>query len=133
MAKNKATKEKKSETQKKDIEKNENIKEAELLTEDDDIEIDEDDDLDLDDDGPGVDEDGKDDALALIEHLPPSTYKDSLQTYLREINRFPLLEPDEEYELATRVQESGDPDAAFRLVSSHLRLVVRIAMGFQRS
>lgn len=58
--------------------------------------------------------------------------KDSLQLYLREISRFPLLKPDEEHELALRVRDHNDPDAAFRLVSSHLRLVVRIAMDFQR-
>ncbi len=56
---------------------------------------------------------------------------DSLTLYLREISRFPMLTPEEEYELAHRVKE-GDSDAAFRLVSSHLRLVVKIAMGFQR-
>ena len=56
---------------------------------------------------------------------------DSLSLYLREISRFPMLTPEEEYDLAHRVKE-GDSDAAFRLVSSHLRLVVKIAMGFQR-
>lgn len=56
---------------------------------------------------------------------------DSLTLYLREISRFPMLTPEEEYDLAHRVKE-GDSDAAFRLVSSHLRLVVKIAMGFQR-
>lgn len=58
--------------------------------------------------------------------------KDSLHLYLREISRFPLLKPEEEHELALRVRDHNDPDAAFRLVSSHLRLVVRIAMDFQR-
>jgi RNA polymerase sigma-32 factor len=58
--------------------------------------------------------------------------RDPLQLYLREVNRFPMLEPDEEFELARRVQEQGDEKAAFRLVSSHLRLVVKIAMEFQR-
>ncbi len=61
----------------------------------------------------------------------PSRVADSLTLYLREISRFPMLSPEEEYELAHRVKE-GDSDAAFRLVSSHLRLVVKIAMGFQR-
>lgn len=56
---------------------------------------------------------------------------DSFSLYLREISRFPMLTPEEEYDLAHRVKE-GDSDAAFRLVSSHLRLVVKIAMGFQR-
>ncbi len=56
---------------------------------------------------------------------------DSLTLYLREISRFPMLTPEEEHDLAHKVKE-GDSDAAFRLVSSHLRLVVKIAMGFQR-
>ena len=58
--------------------------------------------------------------------------RDSLHHYLREIARFPLLAPEEEFELAQRVRESGDQEAAFRLISSHLRLVVKIAMDFQR-
>ena len=58
-------------------------------------------------------------------HLPSlSSSKDSLHLYLREVGRFPMLKPDEEFELARRVQQTGDSDAAFRLVSSHLRLVV---------
>ena len=66
-------------------------------------------------------------------HLPSlSSSKDSLHLYLREVGRFPMLKPDEEFELARRVQSTGDSDAAFRLVSSHLRLVVKIAMDFQR-
>ncbi|SOB59241.1 RNA polymerase sigma factor [Pseudodesulfovibrio profundus] len=58
--------------------------------------------------------------------------RDPLQLYLREIARFPMLDPDEEYALAKRVQDENDQDAAFKLVSSHLRLVVKIAMDFQR-
>ncbi|HMM40075.1 MAG TPA: RNA polymerase factor sigma-32 [Desulfovibrio sp.] len=58
--------------------------------------------------------------------------RDPLHLYLREISRFPLLAPEEEFELARRVREKNDQDAAFRLVSSHLRLVVKIAMDFQR-
>ena len=65
--------------------------------------------------------------------LPTATgSRDSLHLYLREVGRFPMLKPDEEFELARRVQQNGDSDAAFRLVSSHLRLVVKIAMDFQR-
>ncbi len=60
------------------------------------------------------------------------TTKDALQLYLNEIKKFPLLLPEEEYELAKRVQETGDQEAAFKLISSHLRLVVKIAMDFQR-
>lgn len=57
---------------------------------------------------------------------------DSLNLYLREVSRFSMLTPEEEHEMALRVRDRNDPDAAFRLVSSHLRLVVRIAMDFQR-
>ncbi len=65
-------------------------------------------------------------------HLPSPQSRDSLQMYLREISRFPLLAPEEEVELARRVRDQGDTDAAFRIISSHLRLVVKIAMDFQR-
>ena len=58
--------------------------------------------------------------------------QDSLSLYMREISKFPLLTPEEEYSLARKVIDENDPDAAFRLVSSHLRLVVKIAMDFQR-
>ncbi len=59
--------------------------------------------------------------------------RDSLQLYLREVNRFPMLKPDEEFTLIRQYREQNDTKAAFRLISSHLRLVVRIAMDFQRS
>ena len=54
-----------------------------------------------------------------------------LSRYLEEIRRFPMLEPDEEYMLAKRWQEHRDADAAQKLVTSHLRLVARIAMGYR--
>ena len=54
-----------------------------------------------------------------------------LARYLEEIRRFPMLEPNEEYMLAKRWQEHGDSDAAHRLITSHLRLVARIAMGYR--
>ena len=54
-----------------------------------------------------------------------------LSRYLEEIRRFPMLEPDEEYMLAKRWQEHADSDAAQQLVTSHLRLVARIAMGYR--
>jgi len=54
-----------------------------------------------------------------------------LARYLEEVRRFPMLEPNEEYMLAKRWQEHEDTDAAHKLVSSHLRLVARIAMGYR--
>jgi len=57
---------------------------------------------------------------------------DPLQRYLNEISQYNLLTRDEERELGALVQEQGDPDAAYRLVTSNLRLVVKIALEFQR-
>ena len=74
----------------------------------------------------------KDDFLPTPRAKGEIATKDPLHLYLQEISRFPLLEPDEEFQLAKQVQENGDQQAAFRLVSSHLRLVVKIAMDFQR-
>jgi RNA polymerase sigma-32 factor len=54
-----------------------------------------------------------------------------LARYLEEIRKFPMLEPNEEYMLAKRWQEHQDSEAAHRLVTSHLRLVTRIAMGYR--
>jgi RNA polymerase sigma-32 factor len=54
-----------------------------------------------------------------------------LTRYLEEIRRFPMLEPQEEYMLAKRYVEYGDRDAAQQLVTSHLRLVAKIAMGYR--
>ncbi|MFT0861450.1 RNA polymerase sigma factor RpoH [Ancylobacter sp. G4_0304] len=54
-----------------------------------------------------------------------------LSRYLSEIRRFPMLEPQEEYMLAKRWREHDDPEAAHKLVTSHLRLVAKIAMGYR--
>jgi RNA polymerase sigma-32 factor len=54
-----------------------------------------------------------------------------LSRYLSEIRKFPMLAKDEEFMLAKRWQEHQDPDAAHRLVTSHLRLVAKIAMGYR--
>ena len=54
-----------------------------------------------------------------------------LSRYLEEIRKFPMLEPNEEYMLAKRWQEHEDSEAAHKLVTSHLRLVTRIAMGYR--
>ncbi|HUS97193.1 MAG TPA: RNA polymerase sigma factor RpoH [Hyphomicrobiaceae bacterium] len=56
---------------------------------------------------------------------------DGLTRYLEEIRRFPMLAPDEEYMLAKRWSEDEDSEAAQKLVTSHLRLVARIAMGYR--
>lgn len=55
----------------------------------------------------------------------------SLNHYLADIRKFPILKPEEEYMLAKRFQEHQDPKAASRLVTSHLRLVAKIAMGYR--
>ena len=61
----------------------------------------------------------------------PSTY-DPLRRYLWEINQYKLLTPEEEKELAIRYYETQDQEAAYRLITSNLRLVVKIALDFQR-
>jgi RNA polymerase sigma-32 factor len=57
---------------------------------------------------------------------------DPLQSYLAEINRYQLLTREEEVELGIRIQEQDDSDAAYRMVTANLRLVVKIALEFQR-
>ena len=54
-----------------------------------------------------------------------------LSRYLEEIRRFPMLQPQEEYMLAKRYAEHADTNAAHKLVTSHLRLVAKIAMGYR--
>jgi len=63
--------------------------------------------------------------------LPVLTGEQSLNRYLAEIKKFPVLTAEQEYMLAKRYQEHGDPEAAAQLVSSHLRLVAKIAMGYR--
>src|SRR5664279_5478340 len=62
--------------------------------------------------------------------LPILTAEPGLTHYLEEIRRFPMLERQEEYVLAKRWREHGDRDAAHQLVTSHLRLVTKIARGY---
>jgi RNA polymerase sigma-32 factor len=69
--------------------------------------------------------------MARAAALPIITAESGLTRYLEEIRRFPLLEPQEEYVLAKSWREHGDRDAAHRLVTSHLRLVAKIAMGYR--
>jgi RNA polymerase sigma-32 factor len=68
-------------------------------------------------------------AMALLPSVPSP--EGNLTRYLQEIRKFPLLEPNEEYMLAKRWREHGDVEAAHRLVTSHLRLVAKIAMGYR--
>jgi RNA polymerase sigma-32 factor len=63
--------------------------------------------------------------------LPMISGESGLARYLNQIRRFPMLEPQEEYMLAKRWREHEDPDAAHKLVTSHLRLVAKIAMGYR--
>ena len=62
---------------------------------------------------------------------PMLTVESGLSRYLSEIKRFPMREPEEEYMLAKRWREHGDREAAHKLVTSHLRLVAKIAMGYR--
>ena len=63
--------------------------------------------------------------------LPALKAESGLSQYLDEIRRFPMLEPQEEYMLARSWREHGDREAAHKLVTSHLRLVAKIAMGYR--
>lgn len=63
--------------------------------------------------------------------LPTVASEGGLSRYLEEIRRFPMLSHDEEYMLARRWREDGDAEAAHALVTSHLRLVAKIAMGYR--
>jgi RNA polymerase sigma-32 factor len=63
--------------------------------------------------------------------LPVLSGDAGLSRYLTEIRKFPLLAPEEEYMFAKRWKEHEDPEAARRLVTSHLRLVAKIAMGYR--
>jgi RNA polymerase sigma-32 factor len=64
-------------------------------------------------------------------NLPILSAEGGLSRYLQEIRKFPMLEPDEEYMLAKRYKEHEDPGAAQKLITSHLRLVAKIAMGYR--
>jgi len=69
--------------------------------------------------------------MARATALPVLSGETGLSRYLEEIRRFPMLEPQEEYMLAKSWREHGDREAAHRLVTSHLRLVAKIAMGYR--
>jgi len=63
--------------------------------------------------------------------LPALSSDAGLSRYLSEIRKFPLLSPEDEFMFAKRLKEHGDPEAARRMVTSHLRLVAKIAMGYR--
>ncbi len=69
--------------------------------------------------------------MAQAKSVPVPSPEGGLTRYLEEIRKFPMLAPDEEYMLAKSWREHGDRDAAHRLVTSHLRLVAKIAMGYR--
>jgi RNA polymerase sigma-32 factor len=69
--------------------------------------------------------------MATTPALPSIASEGALARYLQEIRKFPMLEQGEEYMLAKRWREHEDPEAAHRLVTSHLRLVAKIAMGYR--
>jgi RNA polymerase sigma-32 factor len=69
--------------------------------------------------------------MARAAALPIPSAESGLTRYLEEIRRFPMLEPQDEYMFAKRWREHGDREAAHRLVTSHLRLVAKIAMGYR--
>jgi len=69
--------------------------------------------------------------MATVPALSMPSVDGGLARYLREIRKFPMLEKEEEYMLAKRWREHADPEAAQKLVTSHLRLVAKIAMGYR--
>ncbi len=63
--------------------------------------------------------------------IPALGGEQSLNRYLSEIRKFPLLQPDQEYMLAKRFHDHGDTDAAAQLFTSHLRLVAKISIVYR--
>jgi RNA polymerase sigma-32 factor len=69
--------------------------------------------------------------MSNYKNLPAPTPEGGLNRYLQEIRKFPMLEPEQEYMLAKRWVDHEDTDAAHQLVTSHLRLAAKIAMGYR--
>ena len=69
--------------------------------------------------------------MSNYKNLPAPSPENGLNTYLQEIRKFPMLEPGQEYMLAKRWIEEQDADAAHQMVTSHLRLAAKIAMGYR--
>ena len=70
--------------------------------------------------------------MSNVATLPSLTSEEGLSRYLAEIRKFPLLSAEEEFTYAKRWRELGDRDAAYRLVTSHLRLAAKVAMKYRR-
>ncbi len=70
-------------------------------------------------------------ATTTLRTLPALSSDSGLSRYLSEIRKFPMLEPEEEFMLAKAWREHEDSEAAHRMVTSHLRLVAKIAMGYR--
>ncbi|MCC8946541.1 RNA polymerase sigma factor RpoH [Bradyrhizobium sp. Arg62] len=70
--------------------------------------------------------------MSNVATLPSLTSEEGLSRYLVEIRKFPLLSVEEEFTYAKRWRELGDRDAAYRLVTSHLRLAAKVAMKYRR-
>ncbi len=69
--------------------------------------------------------------MSNYKNLPAPTPEGGLNRYMQEIRKFPMLEPEEEYMLAKRWVDHEDTDAAHKMVTSHLRLAAKIAMGYR--
>ncbi|MEL7092089.1 MAG: RNA polymerase sigma factor RpoH [Pseudomonadota bacterium] len=69
--------------------------------------------------------------MANYANLPAPSPEGGLNRYMQEIRKFPLLEPEEEYMLAKRWVEEQDTESAHKMVTSHLRLAAKIAMGYR--
>lgn len=69
--------------------------------------------------------------MSTYANLPAPSPEQGLNRYMQEIRKFPLLEPEQEYMLAKRWVDHQDPEAAHQLVTSHLRLAAKIAMGYR--
>jgi RNA polymerase sigma-32 factor len=69
--------------------------------------------------------------MSTYANLPAPSPEQGLNRYMQEIRKFPLLEPEEEYMLAKRWVDHQDTEAAHRMVTSHLRLAAKIAMGYR--
>ena len=93
-------------------------------------EIDELQDVEITDDAPPLEEDASD---ALAPSVSALSRRDPLGVYMRDVQRYPLLSKEEEHELAVRFLEEDDLEAAKRLVTSNLRLVVKIAYDYRQA